>query len=80
MVHATGGTPLEQQLAGQLGHNDHTTTGPNWHPWQSDTGQWWATRRGRYRNPMTLGPAHDRAELAGIVEREGGYQLDGRAG
>jgi hypothetical protein len=77
MVHATGGTPLER-LADQLGHN--ATADPGWRSWQSDTGMWWATRRGRYRNPMTLGPAHDRAELAGIVEREGGYQLDGRTG
>ena len=66
MVHATS-TPPEQ-------------LNPGWRSWQSDTGQWWATRPGRWQKPMTLGPARDRAELAAILDREGGYRLDGQGG
>jgi hypothetical protein len=70
MVHAADRSALEQ-FAEELGC-------AGWHPWQSDTGRWWATRPGRWQEPMTLGPAEDRAELAGILESAGGYRLAGQ--
>lgn len=61
-----------------MAHVTDTPGSAAWHSWQSDAGQWWATRRGRWQQPMTLGPARDRAELAAILEREDGCQPDGR--